>query len=740
MLLRSGRRAEAEAACARLVIEADADDEAWLLHGSLQLERGDAGAAERSFARALALRPHDAAIGLRHAVAVFRGGDAGRARRLLEALVPMHPGDAAIAFHLALLLEQAGDIVAAAQGHARVLGIEPSHREARARLGLLELERGRAVEARIHLEALVDRDAARFAEPLARACLAAGDAETALVHARNAVVHAPRRTPAHLLEGIALRRLGRALEARRVLDDALRLAPDDPFVLCQAGCNLRDIGAFRPGQALLEKARGLAPDWTLLRWLHDTGLPVLPDDDAEASRAIERFGRAVSGLIDDLDGDRPGLRAGALEGLASVTPFALHYLPGDATAPTMRFGDLVAAGVRHALPLGLRVAPDWRALGHGGRIRVGFVSAELRVHTITRYFGAWLERLDPQRFEVHAWHLGAVHDDLTARIAAGVHAFHACADTPLEALASTIRAARLDVLVHLEIGLDGRQHVLGSLRLAPVQCAAYGHPVTTGLHGIDIFLGADAAEPADAASHYRERLERLPALGVAFAPPPAPGDGGWLPREPGRPLLLCLQTLFKLVPAFDDLLARIIAATDAMVVFFESPAALGERFLARAGARLAAEGLDPARHLVVLHRRSHGDYLGGVAAADLVLDSTVFCGGATSLDALSVGTPMVTLEGRFMRARQGAAMLRLIGADELVAHTPDDYVRIAVELCRDEARRRHWRAHLLRRAPELFDRADALPAFEAFLERAAADAARAPTGDAHATAPIPAKE
>ncbi len=739
-LLRAGRRAEAEAACAALVAQAGADGEAWLLLGSLQLERGDVGAAERSLERALVLRPHDPTAGLRHAVAVFRGGDVERARRLFDALVPKHPTDAAIAFHHALLLEQAGDVTAAAQGHARALEIEPSHRQARARLGLLELERGRAAEARLHLEALPDRDAFGVAEPLARACLAVDDAEAALVHARNAVAHAPHRAPARLLEGIALRRLGRAAEARRVLDEALRLSPDDPFVLCQAGCNLRDVGAFGQGQALLDKARGFAPDWTLLRWLHDTGLPVLPDDDAEAANAIERFEHAVSSLIADLDGDRPGLRAGALEGLAGVTPFALHYLPGDVTAATRLFGDLVAAGVRHAMPLELRATPEWRALDHGGRIRVGFVSAELRVHTITRYFGAWLERLDPRRFEVHAWHLGAIHDEVTARICACVHAFHACPDTPLEALAAAIRAARLDVLVHLEIGLDGRQHVLGSLRLAPVQCAAYGHPVTTGLQGIDVFLGADAAEPADAASHYRERLERLPGLGVAFAPPPAPGDGSWLPRKPGRPLLLCLQTLFKLVPEFDDLLARIIAATDAVVVFFESPAALGERFLMRAGARLAAEGLDPSRHLVILDRRSHEDYLGGIAAADLVLDTTVFCGGATSFDALSVGTPIVTLEGRFMRARQGAAMLRLIDADELVARTPDEYVRIAVELCRDEARRRHWRAHLLRRAPELFDRADALPAFEAFLERAAADAARLPSGGGRTATPEPARE
>ncbi|MBN8480270.1 MAG: tetratricopeptide repeat protein [Xanthomonadales bacterium] len=721
-LLRAGRRAEAEAACTRLVVGADADGETWLLLGSLQLDRGDVASAGRSLARAVDLRPRDPAAALRHAVAVFRGGDIRRARALLEAQSSMHPADAAIAFHLGLLLEHAGDVDAAVRAHADALARDPRHREARLRIGLLELGRGRPLDARAHLEWLVGAQGEAVAEPLARACLDLGDADAALVHARDAVAVRPQRAQGHLLEGIALRRLGRATEARRALQAALALAPDDAVVLSQAGCNLRDVGEFERGQALLVRARERAPQWNLLRWLHELALPVLPVDDAQARDAVDAFGSAIADLVADLDADRRGVRASALEGFAAIAPFALHYLPVDATTPTLLFGDLAAAVVHHALPARLRTALEWQALAHRGRVRVGFVSAELRAHTITRYFGSWIEQLDRRRFEVHAWHLGAVHDALTARIAAGVHAFYACADTPIEALATLIRSAQLDVLVYLEIGMDSRQSVLGSLRLAPVQCAAYGHPATTGLHGIDVFLGADAAEPAGAQAHYRERLERLPGLGVAFEPPPPAGDGTWLPRSPGRPTLMCLQSLFKLVPAFDDLLARIVAATDATVVFFESPPALGERFLARAGARLAAHGLDPGRHLVLLGRRSHADYLGGIAAADVVLDSTVFCGGATSLDALSVGTPLVTLEGEFMRGRQGAAMLRLIGADALVATTPDDYVRIAIELCRDEALRAHWRDHLLRRAPELFARADAVPALEAFLERAANEA------------------
>lgn len=722
-LLRDGRRADAESACMRL-LEADHDHaEAWQLLGSLRLDRGDAGSALDALRKAAGLRPHDARVGLLHAVAAFRAGDPERALGLLADLVGVHPDDAGIVFHHALLVEQAGDLAAAASGYSSTLDLDPGNREARLRLGFLCVRLGKPAEARSHLEAVYVTPRFDLAVPLARACLALGDLATAHDYATDAAKLAPHSMDGWLLQGIALRQARRASEAKAALNEALARAPRNPLVLIEAGCNLREIGEFAAGQALLASAMELAPELPATRWLHDLGVPMVPADAAEAAVAVDAYCARIDRLVADLDNDVGDLRASALEGILQSAPFALHYLPVPVLEATWRYADLAACVSRHVFGASHAGPCAWRALQHGGRVRVGFVSAEVRVHTITRYFGRWLEELDVDRFEMHVWHLGNESDALTERVAARAHGFHPAFAQSIEELVDSIRSARLDVLVYLEIGMEGRQAILGSLRLAPVQCVAFGHPVSTGLAAIDWFLSSDCAEPAGAQAHYRERLERLPGLGVAFEPPPAPGDGTWLAREPDRPLLLCLQSLFKLVPAFDELVARIVAATDAMLVFFESPLALGERFLARIGARLAAHGLDPQRHLVLLERRSHADYLGGIAAADLVLDSIGFCGGATSLDALSVGTPLVTLEGEFMRGRQGAAMLRLIGADALVATTPDDYVHIAIDLCRDATRRGQWREHLLRRAPELFAHDDAVPAFEAFLVRAANEAA-----------------
>ena len=723
VLAREGQRAQAEQACESLLNADPGDVEACMLLAALRLDRGAPELACAALRQAVALAPRNASARLQLAVAQFRSAQRPAARATLDELLAVQPDDAVAWFHLGLLDEDEGDDPAARRCFSEALALRPDYRDASIRLGLLLQRRGDHAAALQELLRAWHPRQPELAEPIARALLETGDPARAAEFAAIAIDHAPGRATGWLLRGIALRERGHALAARGDLQRAQELAPENPLVLCELGCNARDLGEFARGQQALAAARRLAPAWHIPRWLHDLGLPTLAADEVEARDAVAAHARGIDALIADIEADAGEVRRTALDGLSRSLPFALHYLPLDTTGATRRFGDLVDTVVGHTVDDRLRSEPGWRALAHGGRLRVGFVSCELREHTVMRYFGGWLDGLDRGAFELHAWHLGAVRDAVSERVATQVASFHHVPTLPTPDIAARIRSAQLDVLVYLEVGMDPRPQLLAALRLAPVQCAAYGHPASTGLRTVDWFLSGDAMEPAGAEAHYRERLERLPGLGVEPARPPPPGDGSWLPRVAGRPLLLCLQSLFKLVPEFDLVLARIAAATDAQLVFFESPAVLSARFLERLGRRFAAFELDVARHVRILARTRHADYLGGIAASDLVLDSIGFSGGATSLDALSVGTPVVTLEGGFMRGRQTAAMLRMLGAEELVAADADGYVECAIALCRDAARREAMREQLRRRAPALFTNPEVLPALQAFLFRVARESA-----------------
>lgn len=723
-LLRSGRRDDAERACRQLVDGRRGGADACAMLAAMQLERGDVDAAIVNFGHALDMQPESPAFLLHLAVAQFRGRQSQAAKGTLEELLRLHPLDAVAAFHLGLVHELDGDLDAAERDFRRALAVRHDYLEAHLRLGLLLQARGRFEQALGPLLAAWHPQRPQLAEPIARALLETGQFARAIEFCELATHVAPQRGQPWLVRGIALRRLGQARVAQEALARALELGPESALALCEFGCNARELGQFDAGQQALARAVALAPDWSVPRWLHDLAIPVLPENRDQALSALQRYERAVSTLINELDDDTPGVRSGALDGLERTLPFALHYLPADATAATLRFGDLAAAVARAVVDPELLAAPDWVPLAHGGRLRVGVVSCELRRHTIMRYFGAWLERLDRERIDLHVWHLGAVRDEVSDGVAANAVAFHHRPLMPTLELAAQIRAAQLDVLVYLDVGMDSRAQMLGSLRLAPVQCAAYGHPVTTGLHAIDWFLSSAAMEPDGAQAHYRERLECLPGLGVVPERPPPPGDGTWLEREAGRPLLLCLQSLFKLVPDFDEAVARIVAQTDAQIVFFEFPQALSAHYFERLGRVFARHGLSLQRSVRIVGRRSHADYLGAIASCDLVLDSIGFSGGATSLDALSVATPVVTIEGAFMRGRQTAAMLRIVGADALIAENLDGYVAIAVDLCKEPSRRAALRTTIAAGSPRLFSDDRVVPALEQFLFRVAAAASK----------------
>src|SRR5581483_7836844 len=146
-----------------------------------------------------------------------------------------------------------------------------------------------------------------------------------------------------------------------------------------------------------------------------------------------------------------------------------------------------------------------------GRVRVGIVSAQVQRHSTWAAFAeGWLEHLDAGRFEVSVFHLGRTQDNATEHAARVAAHFESGPMRSLREWVEAIVRRRPEVLIYPAPAQDSQEMRLASLRLAPVQAAAWGHPETTGLPTIDAYLSAEAFEPADADAHYSERLVRLP--------------------------------------------------------------------------------------------------------------------------------------------------------------------------------------------------------------------------------------
>jgi predicted O-linked N-acetylglucosamine transferase (SPINDLY family) len=173
--------------------------------------------------------------------------------------------------------------------------------------------------------------------------------------------------------------------------------------------------------------------------------------------------------------------------------------------------------------------------------------------------------------------------------------------------------------------------------------------------------------------------------------------------------------MHKLHPDFDAVLEAVaIAVPEVRFVFVCDPIpTLTQRYLERLG-RVAPRALDRS---IILARQERCSFMDLAARLDLLLDPPYFGSGVSFFEVAHTGTPVVTLEGRFLRNRFVAAAYRLIGLEDApVAHTLEDYGILVQALLRDGPRRRRLRQELRQRAQaSLYDREDLVQDFEAFV-------------------------
>ncbi len=393
------------------------------------------------------------------------------------------------------------------------------------------------------------------------------------------------------------------------------------------------------------------------------------------------------------------------------TNFLLAYQGEDDLPLQRRYADILGAMINAADPA-LRERPQHSVtlppLGQR-KLRVGFVGKWFFSCTAGNYFERWITRLDATRFERFVYYTGQTSDDVTARIgAAAEHFTRLQSDVRTNAL--RIRADELDILIHPEVGMSTGSYLMSNMRLAPIQCAAWGHPVTSGSSVIDVYFSCGKMEPADYQSHYAERVLLLDGIGVDIAmptmdAPAARGDFG-LPAT-GR-LYFCPQSLFKIHPDMDEALIKIIEAdSDAVLVFFQADSrAVTMAFADRLGTALAARAIKARGQVKFLPRLNARAFRQALKLADVVLDPFHWSGGGTSLDAFASDLPVVTLPGRFMRGRQTTAMLRMLEADTLIAFDVDGYVRTAIEVASNKTLNHDLRAQISANKRVLFDRND----------------------------------
>ncbi|HMP07391.1 MAG TPA: TIGR03032 family protein [Lacipirellulaceae bacterium] len=493
--------------------------------------------------------------------------------------------------------------------------------------------------------------------------------------------------------GNALQDAGRQEQALAVYRRGAEAEPTYGPVLQNLGYVLVAHGRTDEGIGYLREAQSVQPA-DVNHVLLATAMPIVYESTDDVSARRTKMLADVAGLVER------GLSIDATRTLIPTNFFAAYQGENDREL-NLHLGRLYRG------PDATEGRPVERP---GGKLRVGFLSAYFRDHTIGRLNIGRIERLPRGEFEAVVCSVGQHDDPLAERFRKAADRFVVLPRNVAEAR-RLVAEERLDLLFFTDVGMDALSYTLAFSRMAPVQAATWGHPVTTGSPTMDYFLSSELLETLDGPSHYSERLLRPQSLCTYYerpriaGPPKSRRDFG-LPD--GAPLYACPQTLFKFHPEFDAFLAGVLRQDpDGRLVLIEGRTAHWPRLLRERFQRVMPDVTDRMAWLKPL---PNDDFLQLLALCDASLDPLHFGGGNTSYEALAVGTPVVTLPGSYLRSRISRALYAKMADGASFSETPAPiatgpahFVELAIELAHAGPRRRATRDWLADRGPRLFE-------------------------------------
>jgi predicted O-linked N-acetylglucosamine transferase (SPINDLY family) len=342
----------------------------------------------------------------------------------------------------------------------------------------------------------------------------------------------------------------------------------------------------------------------------------------------------------------------------------------------------------------------------GRRLRLGLVSADFHhQHPVNIFLQPFLRELDKTRFELFMYYTGESHDEQTALAQQRCEHWREATSLDIRQLAKRIDADEIDVLLDLSGHTGQHRMQMFAKRAAPVQMTYLGYPGSTGVPNIDFMLGDHEVTPPDADALCSETVLRLPNTVFCFAPEVDYPLPAFAPSDAQRTLTFgSFNNAPKLTGQTLSLWARVLQAVPESRLVLKAPSFSDDKAVAFFTERLQTLGLDVTR---VEFRGPVGltDMMAEYADIDIALDPAPYNGGTTTLQAMWMGVPVVTMRGHHFVSRMGASFMCAAGLSEWVAKDDDAYVAIAKRMATD-------RSSLLALKRDLRRRTQALPAWD----------------------------
>lgn len=558
-----------------------------------------------------------------------------QARHAYDCLVDEFPDDPEPHFKLGTLHGRQEDVVAAEASFRQAITLYPRHVGANNNLGLILLARGDLDNAERCFRVSLAADPACLDAHLNLVGLLV---EATLLleaeyFAKRAIELSPASCQAYARLAQTKRANGQITEAIQLFERALEMDPGSVAAMTDLGGCLWNLGRHDLAERVLLKAVADAPEfipaWSNLLLMSNYRV-------AERQQVFQRhrdFGQMIR------------RRCGALP----ITEDAATAVRRDPFK----------------------------------RLRIGFISADFRRHSVAYFLRASLEALDRRQFELIAYHAHRIEDEMTWELKPQFHVWRYVFGMPDQALADLIRGDGIDILIDLSGHTAGARPLVIGRKPAPVIVHWLGYPNTVGLDCIDYRLTDIWADPTEADDAFScERLYRLKRPFLCYSAPSAAPDVAPPPSVTSR--VVHFGSFNSRAKLSDECIAMWVAILNRVPnsrLVLKSMFGTGDDE-SRASLRglFESRGIAAERIEVLKVQGQTADHLRAYEQVDVALDTFPYHGTTTTCEALWMGVPVVTLAGDRHAARVGVTLLTNLGFESLIAGTADEYVEIAAAL------------------------------------------------------------
>ena len=444
---------------------------------------------------------------------------------------------------------------------------------------------------------------------------------------------------------------------------AINIKPDYVDAYNNYGITLKKLGQFNAAIKIYKKALAINPDYALGHY----NLGNIYKDLGQLDIAIKNYEQALKINPDYIEAHNNRL-------------FTFNYLTNlDAKSNLIeakKFGTLLKKKVTHHFK-------TFQCSDQPERLRIGFVSGDFRMHPVGHFLENILLHLTQSKVELVAYTTYAKFDDLSARIKPYFSDWRAIYGLTDEMAANLIHNDNIHILVDISGHTAHNRLPIFAFKAAPIQVSWLGYFATTGLAQIDYIVGDPHVTPLENQSSFVEKIWQLPETRWCFTPPDYNIICGSLPALHLNYITFgCFNNYTKLNDEVVSLWAKILNHVNDSRLFLKASQFGDQTVREEIIERFLVYGID-AKRITLEGFDSRKKYFSAYQQIDIALDPFPFTGGTTTVEALWMGVPVLTLEGNSLVSRQGVGILINAGLPNWIAKNQDEYLTKAISFSTD---------------------------------------------------------